>query len=159
MEGYYRNTNSTTYQELITEHIIICVIKLYTLVNVYTSLYQVSGDILIDNLFSHFPSIFSDIMLQKAILLICKSPCVSRKWRQLFDQLHPDGDVTEEANEIEAVHVKDSTCCRLTLCRWKDRTRSASVWTLVDALRAIRCNVVAGILINSTGLAKHLQSP
>ena len=92
---------------------------------------------------------FSDILLQKAILLVCKSPSVSRKWRELFYQLNNESDVTEEANEIEAVHVKETTCCRLALCRWKDRTERASVWTLVDALRAIRCNVVAGILINS----------
>ena len=103
----------------------------------------------IDLLISSSLMSFSDILLQKAILLVCKSLSVSRKWRQLFYQLNSESDVTEEANEIEAVHVKETTCCRLALCRWKDRTERASVWTLVDALRAIRCNVVAGILINS----------
>ena len=103
----------------------------------------------------------TDIRLDKAITLVCKSSTVSKRWRQIFGRLSEDSnpDITEEADEIEAIYIDDAICCHQALSRWKDSANKPTVWNLVDALRSTNCTIVAGLYFMSyQGLFCYLQN-
>lgn len=89
-----------------------------------------------------------DKSLQRAFSVICKSSSVISKWRQLLHHLCQDGGnhVIDVTKEIDEKYPDEASKCQNALLHWKSTTVAPSVWKLVDALRANRCNIVAGKL-------------
>lgn len=87
-----------------------------------------------------------DKSLQKAFSQICKSSSVTARWRQLFHHLcqSEESHVNDVTNEIDEKYNNEVTKCQNALNHWKTTALAPSVWKLVDALRAVRCDIVAG---------------
>ncbi|KAH3797238.1 hypothetical protein DPMN_150815 [Dreissena polymorpha] len=46
--------------------------------------------------------------------------------------------------DIDESHVDEISKCQRALSYWKDHSNEPNVWSLVDALRASNCDIVAG---------------
>ncbi|XP_045200030.2 uncharacterized protein LOC123554156 [Mercenaria mercenaria] len=90
-----------------------------------------------------------DKSLQKAFSVISKSSSVIAKWRQLLHHLCQDdgNQVIDVTKEIDEKYNDEVTKCQSALLHWKTTAPAPSVWTLVDALRANRCNIVADTIV------------
>ncbi|WAR31228.1 hypothetical protein MAR_033770 [Mya arenaria] len=103
----------------------------------------------------HHNAVNEHVILDVIISWMKTRPLAQDKVDPVITALH-GGKVPNVTKEIDENHVDDSARCQSALEHWKTHCENASVWKLVDALRASHCGVVADTIVASeTRLSKR----